>query len=103
MIPPKACQTLGHIRTAVNLIDRQIIRLLGKRTQYARAAFSFKTDMKSIGQPAHRKILFAQRKVWAKQYGSDPRMVEKIYQAIVAESKRMHLAAYRARRRMTGK
>jgi|GEM_PF-885589 len=103
MKSPNACQTLGHIRTAVNTIDRQLIRLLGKRTQYARAAFAFKTDLKSIGQPAHRKKLFAQRKVWAKQCGADPRMIERIYQAVVAESKRMHLAAYKSRKRGTPK
>ena len=94
-----ACRNLGQIRAAVNAIDRQIVKLLGKRTQYARAAFAFKTDLKSIGQLAHRRKLFAQRKGWAMQHGADPRMVAKIYQAVVDESKRMHLAAFRARQR----
>lgn len=94
-----ACRNLDDIRAAVNAIDRQIVKLLGKRTQYARAAFAFKTDRKSIGRPAHHKKVVAQRKAWAKQHGANPDMVVKIYQAVVSESKRMHLAAFRARRK----
>lgn len=95
----RACRNLGDIRAAVNAIDRQIVRLLGKRTQYARAAFAFKTDRKSIGRAAHYKKVIAKRKAWARQHGADPQMVAKIYLAVVNESKRMHLAAFRARRK----
>lgn len=99
MKSPKSCLKLSEIRTAVNAIDRQIIKMLGKRTGYARAAFAFKTDLKSIGQPSHRRKMFAQRRAWAQQHGVDVRMTRRIFQAIVDESKRMHLAAFRARRR----
>jgi isochorismate pyruvate lyase len=98
-----ACRNLDHIRAAVNTIDLQIVKLFGKRTQYARAAFAFKTDRKSIGRPAHHRKVVTQRKVWATQHGADPRMVEKIYQAVVAESKRVHLAAFRAKQRKATK
>lgn len=99
MKSPKSCLRLSEIRTAVNAIDRQIIKMLGKRAGYARAAFAFKTDLKSIGQSSHRKKMFAQRKAWAQQHGADVRMTRRIFQAIVDESKRMHLAAFRARQR----
>lgn len=98
MKSPKDCLKLSDVRAAVNTIDRQIIKLLGKRTEYARAAFAFKTDLKSIGQPSHRKKMFAQRKAWAQVHGADARMIQGVFQAIVDESKRMHLAAFRARR-----
>jgi isochorismate pyruvate lyase len=99
MKTPRACRNLTDIRAAVNTIDRDIVRLLAKRAGYAKAALRFKTDRKSIANPAHRRKLFAQRRRWAAQHGVNADMVKKIYLAIVAESKRLHLAGFRARRR----
>ena len=98
MKSPRACRNLGDIRSAVNVIDREIVKLLGKRTKYALAALPFKTDVKSIGDPKHRRNLFAQRKEWAAKYDVNEKLVRRIYQAIVDESKRVHLAGFRARR-----
>lgn len=58
----------------------------------------FKTDIKEIGVPAHRKRFFAQRRKWAAAQGVSEKLVQKIYQAIVDESKRVHLAGLRARK-----
>ena len=99
MKTPRACRNLIDIRAAVNAIDRSIIRLLGQRRKYAMAALAFKTSRKSIGDPRHRRTLFAQRRAWATQHAVSRKMVEKIYRAIVAESKRMHLEGFRARGR----
>ncbi len=97
MKSPSACRNLEDVREAVNAIDHEIIKLLGKRTKYAMAALRFKTDIKSVGVSAHRKLLFAQRREWASAQGVDEKLVQKIYLAIVDESKRMHLAGLRAR------
>jgi isochorismate pyruvate lyase len=95
---PSACRDLTDVRSAVNAIDRDLIKLLGRRQQYALAALRFKHDRKSIGDPRHRKAMFVQRKAWAERGGINPKMVQKIFQAIVDESKRLHLAGFRARR-----
>jgi isochorismate pyruvate lyase len=98
MKSPRACRNLNDVRTAVNAIDRTIVKLLGQRKKYAMAALQFKTDVKSIGDPKHRRKLFAQRKEWAASHDVSEKMVEKIYRAVVDESKRMHLAGFRARK-----
>jgi isochorismate pyruvate lyase len=96
---PGACRNLADIRAGVNAIDRDLIRLLAKRQKYALAALRFKHDRKSIADPRHRRKMFAQRKSWALRGSLNPRMVQKIFQAIVDESKRLHLAGFRTRRR----
>ncbi len=96
---PGACRDLTDIRAAVNALDRDLIKLLARRQQYALAALRFKRDRKSIGNPRHRKAMFAQRKAWAERGGLNPKMTQKIFQAIVDESKRLHLAGFRARGR----
>ena len=98
MKSPAMCRNLVDIRAAVNAIDRDLVRLLAKRQKYALAALKFKHDRKSIGDPRHRKSMFAQRQLWAAPAKLNPRMVQKIFQAIVDEFKRLHLAGFRARR-----
>ena len=101
MKTPSACKTIEDVRAAVNAIDLAIVKLLGRRTRYAMAALRFKPDRKSIGDPKHRKRLFAQRREWAKQHGVSEELVQQIYQSIVDESKRMHLAGFRKRAKST--
>ena len=96
---PSACRNLTDIRAAVNAIDRDLVKLLVKRQKYALAALRFKHDRKSVADPRHRSQMFAQRKSWAARADLNPRMVQKIFQAIVDESRRLHLAGVRARRR----
>ena len=96
---PNACRNLTDIRAAVNNIDRDLVKLLARRQKYALAALKFKHDRRSIGDPRHRKAMFVQRNAWAKPGNLNTRMVQKIFQAIVDESKRLHLAGFRARRR----
>ena len=99
MKPPGACRNLADIRGAVNTIDRDLMRLLAKRQKYALAALRFKRDRKDIADPNHRRKMFAQRQSWAARSNLNPRMVQDIFQAIVDESRRLHLAGFRARRR----
>jgi len=97
MKTPSACRNLDDVRLAVNTIDREILRLLGKRNRYAQAALRFKTDRSMIGQTSHRRTLYAQRRDWAATEKVSVPLVERIFRAIFAESKRMHLAGFRSR------
>ena len=99
MKSPAACRNLTDIRAAVNALDRAMIRLLAKRKKYALAALRFKKSRKDVADPRHRKAMFAQRKTWAETAKINPLMVRKITQAIIDESRRLHLAGLRARRR----
>jgi len=99
MKSPAGCRNLTDIRTAVNALDRQLVGLLGRRQKYALAALRFKRDRKDVADPRHRKAMFAQRKQWAERAKVNARMTQKIFLAIVEESKRLHLAGLRARRK----
>lgn len=99
MKSPAACRNLTDVRSAVNAIDRAILKLLGRRTKYAAAALRFKTDLRTIRDNTRRKQLFADRKAWAAKHGVGDRLAKEVFQAIVDESRRMHLAGFRAQRR----
>ena len=99
MKSPAGCRNLTDIRSAVNALDRQLVSLLGRRQKYALAALRFKRDRKDVADPRHRKAMFAQRKQWSERAKVNARMTQKIFLAIVEESKRLHLAGLRARRK----
>src|SRR3954471_19611453 len=96
---PAACRDLKDVRAAVNALDRDLIKLLARRHQYALAALRFKRDRKDVGDPRHRRAMFGQRKMWAQSAKVNPRMTQKFFRAIVNESKRLHVAGLRARKR----
>ena len=86
MKEPQDCNDIFDIRDAVNEYDRQIIELLGKRTQYVHEAVRFKKSEDDIRKPSHIPALIEQRRTWATEYGVDPGFVAGIYQTLVDHS-----------------
>lgn len=86
MKEPQDCNDIFDIRDAVNEYDRQIIELLGKRTQYVHEAVRFKKSEDDIRRPGHIPALIEQRRKWAKEYGVDQDFVAQIYQILVDHS-----------------
>ena len=51
MRTPEQCEDMEAIRADVNALDREIVRLLGRRLAYVRSAVRFKPDEESIRRP----------------------------------------------------
>lgn len=82
MKAPEHCAGMAEIRREVSALDREIIRLLGRRLDYVRAAVRFKPDEDSIRNPDHWERFFADRKAWAAEEGYDPAVIEAIYRRL---------------------
>jgi len=52
MKTPRACRNLEDVRAAVNAIDRDIVKLLGKRAKYAMARGATGTPRPRVTSPA---------------------------------------------------
>jgi Chorismate mutase len=83
------------IRADVNAIDREIVRLLGRRLAYVRSAVRFKPDEESIRRPDHWERFFAQRRAWAEEEGYDPVVIEAIYRRLYDYSVEVQLDLHR--------
>jgi isochorismate pyruvate lyase len=83
MKPPEDCDSLTEIRSEIDAIDRQMIRLLGQRFAYVKAAARFKTNAASIQASERIETLLQQRRLWAEAEGLNPDMIETLYQDLV--------------------
>jgi isochorismate pyruvate lyase len=82
--PPEACESIEDVREAIDGLDREVLRLLGRRAGYVAAAAPFKTDQKGVRAPERQKAMLAKRREWAREAGLDPDFVERLYQYIVS-------------------
>jgi isochorismate pyruvate lyase len=79
---PEQCHGMEEIRDEVNAIDREIIRLLGRRLDFVRGAVRYKPDEESIRRPDHWDRFHAQRRKWGEEEGYDPDVIEALYRRL---------------------
>jgi isochorismate pyruvate lyase len=84
MPEPDACQSLAEVRTEIDCIDEQIVRLLGRRAGYVKAAARFKTSEVAVAAPDRQLAMIEVRRQWAEREGLDPDVIEKLYRDLVA-------------------
>jgi isochorismate pyruvate lyase len=96
---PEQCGGMEEIRAEVNAIDREIIRLLGRRLAYVHEAVRFKPDEKSITHPDHWERFFAQRRAWGVEEGYDPDVIEALYRRLYEYTVQVQLDLHRRKRK----
>lgn len=98
MKTPATCRDMAEIRADVSELDHEIIRLLGRRLDYVKAAVRYKPDEESITHPGHWDRFFADRRAWAEEAGYDPAVVEALYRRLYDYSIEVQLAMLRERK-----
>ncbi len=77
------CRTLDEVRTNIDRIDDQILRLMAERSRYVAQAGRFKASAATVRDDARiRQILMRIREKAAKQ-GLDPDVAEATFRAMV--------------------
>ena len=95
--PPEQCGDMAQIRAAVSELDHEIIRMLGRRLEYVRAAVRYKPDEDSIRNPDHWERFFADRRKWAAEAGYDSTVIEAIYRRLYEYTVQVQLELHRAK------
>ncbi len=83
MKAPGECRDMQDIRAAIDSIDQEVIRLLGRRFEYVQAAAQFKTSATAVRAPERFKAMLEQRRAWAQAAGLDPDVVAGVYRDLV--------------------
>lgn len=82
-LAPTQYTGMADIRGEIDLLDRAIIELIGKRYQYVQAAAKFKTSETSVRAPERFNAMLLQRRKWAQEQGLNPDVIEKLYSDLV--------------------
>jgi isochorismate pyruvate lyase len=81
--PPEDCASLEDVRRGIDALDLDIIRLIGERSQYVKAAAKFKTSEAGVRAPERRQAMLEERRQWAEQEGLNPDTIEKLYEDLI--------------------
>lgn len=84
MKKPDDCTGIEDVRATIDVLDREILHLLGRRARYVATAARFKTDEEGVRAPERRKNMLNQRRRWAREEDLDPDFVESLYESIVS-------------------
>jgi isochorismate pyruvate lyase len=84
MTPPEKCTSLEEVRAEIDSLDEEIVRLIGRRAHYVKAAARFKTGEAHVAAPDRQKAMLAVRREWAGREGLDPALIEDLYRRLVA-------------------
>lgn len=77
------CRTLGDVRTNIDRIDDQILRLMAERSRYVAQAGRFKTSAASVRDEARIRQILTRIREKAVREGVNPDVAEATFRAMV--------------------
>ena len=84
MKEPQDCTNIEEIRGAIDVIDRELIRLIARRSEYVEAAAPFKSSIEQIKDDKRvEKVLAAKREI-AGEMNTDPDLVEQVFKKMIS-------------------
>ncbi|MBE7468096.1 MAG: chorismate mutase [Anaerolineales bacterium] len=75
--------SLAEARAAIDLIDTEVIRLLGHRAEYVRQVVNFKRTPEEVRAPARYAEVMRRRRELAEANGLNPDVIEEMYKLLV--------------------
>jgi len=78
------CKNIEEVRANIDLIDREIVKLLSERSKYVRQAAKFKKTTQDVKAPDRVEEVILKVRNMASEYGLDPEIVESVYRTMIA-------------------
>ena len=79
----KFCKNLNEVRTQIDQLDKDIIRMIAYRSQYVKQAAKIKQDKISIKAPDRVEKVIENARSLAVEYLLNPAIIEKIYRTMI--------------------
>jgi isochorismate pyruvate lyase len=76
--------TLEQVRTEIDRIDHEIVKLVGERLVCVKQASSFKTSERDVAAPERLAAMLQARREWAIATGLSADMIEKLFRNMVS-------------------
>lgn len=77
------CQSLDEVRTNIDRIDKELIRLISERSTFVNQAVQFKKTELEIEAPKRVEQVISKVRDLAKKESLDPDIAESIYRAMI--------------------
>ncbi|MEE3755321.1 chorismate mutase [Mycobacterium intracellulare] len=75
--------SIVEVRSQIDQIDEEIVKLLAVRQKLVKEAARYKTDEHAVRAPERRATMMARRDEWATAEGVSPEVVRRVYDAMI--------------------
>ncbi len=83
MKSPEECQNIGDVRSAIDFIDNEIVKLIAERGKYVKKASVFKTSETAVRDADRVAEVIKSKKVLAIKYQTSEDLIERIYSTMI--------------------
>ena len=83
MKKPEDCASIVEIREGIDIIDKQLIELIGKRFLYVKEIVKFKSNQEEVEAKKRYDEVIRVRRQWATQENISPDVIEAIYNTLI--------------------
>ena len=80
----EVCSSLDQVRSNIDRIDNEIIRLIAQRGKYVAQAAAFKKSETEVRDSSRVEAVVQKARNTAEQYGADPDMIEAVYREMIS-------------------
>lgn len=81
---PNECNNIADVRSEIDAIDFEILKLFGLRFEYVKEVVKYKDKTAdSIVAAERREAVIEQRRIWAKEHGLNPDIIEEMYRNLI--------------------
>lgn len=88
------CKSLEEVRSNIDRIDDEIVKLIAERTGYVKQAAMFKKSGDDVKAPARVETVIVKVRGKAEEYGADADMIEAVYREMIARFIDMEMSEY---------
>jgi isochorismate pyruvate lyase len=78
------CRSLDEVRANIDLIDRDLVRLLSVRAAYVRQAATFKSSTQEVAAPQRVEQVLSKVRTLSQEHGLEVEVAEATYRAMIA-------------------
>lgn len=89
------CATLEEVRSNIDRIDNEIIKLIAERSDYVKQASAFKKSEDGVKAPNRVEAVINKVRSKAEEYGANPDMVEKLYREMISSFINMEMDEFK--------
>jgi isochorismate pyruvate lyase len=89
------CKSLDEVRENIDRIDKEIVKLIAKRSKYVVEAASFKKDEEDVKASKRVEMVINKVKTLAQENNVDSYIVEIIYRTMISSFINFELSEYK--------
>jgi len=80
---PEHCNSIDDIRKEIDIIDDEIVRLIGRRAQFVKAAARFKRTETAVRDEKRVTAVIDSKKKLAAAHDVSPELIEAVYHTMI--------------------